>query len=39
MKVETVEMLLCGGDWVKELYGIKKGTEQSINVCVIIFIR
>lgn len=30
MKVETVEMLLCGGDWVKELYGIKRGAGKHI---------
>lgn len=30
MHSETVEMLLCGGDWVKEFHGIKKGSERSI---------
>lgn len=33
MKVETVEMLLCGGDWVKEIYGIKKGKGKCL-VCI-----
>ncbi|XP_058776849.1 zinc finger BED domain-containing protein RICESLEEPER 2-like [Vicia villosa] len=30
MKTKTVEMVLCGGDWVKEKYGIKKGCTASI---------
>ena len=30
MKTKTVEMVLCGGDWVKERYGIKKGCTSSI---------
>ncbi|XP_058728425.1 zinc finger BED domain-containing protein RICESLEEPER 1-like [Vicia villosa] len=30
MKTKTVEMVVCGGDWVKEKYGIKKGCTASI---------
>ncbi|XP_058741471.1 zinc finger BED domain-containing protein RICESLEEPER 2-like [Vicia villosa] len=30
MKTKTIEMVLCGGDWVKEKYGIKKGCTASI---------
>ncbi|GAA0138866.1 hypothetical protein LIER_00526 [Lithospermum erythrorhizon] len=30
MTTKTVEMLLCGGDWIKEMYGIKRGQSQSI---------
>ncbi|XP_058782364.1 zinc finger BED domain-containing protein DAYSLEEPER-like [Vicia villosa] len=30
METKTVEMVLCGGDWVKEKYGIKKGCTASI---------
>lgn len=36
MKVETVEMLLCGGDWVKEFHGIKRGSERSIVSCFLV---
>ncbi|KAH7835305.1 hypothetical protein Vadar_024911 [Vaccinium darrowii] len=27
LATETVEMLLCGGDWVGALYGLKRGSE------------
>ena len=27
LKPETVEMLLCGADWVRELYGLKKSKQ------------
>ncbi|XP_058758057.1 zinc finger BED domain-containing protein RICESLEEPER 1-like [Vicia villosa] len=30
MKTKTIEMVLCGGDWVKEKYVIKKGCTASI---------
>ncbi|GAA0183503.1 hypothetical protein LIER_30900 [Lithospermum erythrorhizon] len=29
-KTKTVEMLFSGGDWVKEMYDLKKGSSQSI---------
>ncbi|KAH7841364.1 hypothetical protein Vadar_028912 [Vaccinium darrowii] len=32
LATETVEMLLCGGDWVGVLYGLKRGSEVS-KVC------
>ncbi|GAA0157908.1 hypothetical protein LIER_15065 [Lithospermum erythrorhizon] len=28
MKVSTVKMLLCGSEWVKELYGIKRARRK-----------
>ena len=37
MKTETFEMVLCGGDWVKERYGIKKGCTASIVSILINF--
>ena len=37
MKTKTVEMVLCGGDWVKERYGIKKGCTASIVSILINF--
>ncbi|GAA0138309.1 hypothetical protein LIER_00077 [Lithospermum erythrorhizon] len=30
MKTDTVDMLLCGGNWVKEMHGLKRGSVQSI---------
>ncbi|GAA0187577.1 hypothetical protein LIER_34865 [Lithospermum erythrorhizon] len=30
MTTKTVVMLFCGGDWIKEMYGIKRGQSQSI---------
>ncbi|KAG9154614.1 hypothetical protein Leryth_025627, partial [Lithospermum erythrorhizon] len=30
MNTKTFEMLLYGGDWVKEMYGLKKGRGQNI---------
>ena len=35
MNTETVEMLLCGGDWVKEHYGIKKGSSSRSIVSIL----
>ena len=40
MSTETVEMLLCGGDWVKEMYGLKKGcgkSQVSFMLCFIFY--
>ncbi|KAK1389144.1 hypothetical protein POM88_017322 [Heracleum sosnowskyi] len=28
LKPETVEVLLCGADWVRELYGLKKSKQN-----------
>lgn len=30
LKPETVEMLLCGADWVRELYGLKKPNKDAV---------
>ncbi|XP_074337102.1 zinc finger BED domain-containing protein RICESLEEPER 2-like [Apium graveolens] len=36
LKPETVEMLLCGADWVRELYGLKKSKQQKEDKDVVI---
>ncbi|KAL8090047.1 hypothetical protein AgCh_039494 [Apium graveolens] len=28
LKPETIEMLLCGDDWARELYGLKKSNQK-----------
>ncbi|KAK1367544.1 hypothetical protein POM88_033636 [Heracleum sosnowskyi] len=35
LKPETVEMLLCGADWVRELYGLKKSKQNDDKDIVI----
>ncbi|KAL6560489.1 hypothetical protein OROGR_004048 [Orobanche gracilis] len=35
LKPETVEMLLCGADWVRELYGLKKSKQKDDKDIVI----
>ncbi|KAL8116058.1 hypothetical protein AgCh_022519 [Apium graveolens] len=35
LKPETVEVLLCGADWVRELYGLKKSKEDEDKEIVI----
>ncbi|KAG2708411.1 hypothetical protein I3760_05G192200 [Carya illinoinensis] len=32
LKTETVQMLLCGSDWVRTLYGLKRSSTNSISV-------
>nr|XP_017250805.1 PREDICTED: zinc finger BED domain-containing protein RICESLEEPER 2-like [Daucus carota subsp. sativus] len=34
LKPETVEMLLCGADWVRELYGLKKSKEEDKEIVI-----
>ncbi|XP_042958204.1 zinc finger BED domain-containing protein RICESLEEPER 2-like [Carya illinoinensis] len=36
LKTETVQMLLCGSDWVRALYGLKRSSTNSV-VMVILF--
>ena len=31
LKPETVEQLLCGADWVRAMYGLKRGGLVSFN--------
>lgn len=35
LKPETVEVLLCGADWVRELYGLKKSKKNEDKDIVI----
>ncbi|XP_074352561.1 zinc finger BED domain-containing protein RICESLEEPER 2-like [Apium graveolens] len=35
LKPETVEVLLCGADWVRELYGLKKLKQEEEKVIII----
>ncbi|GAA0163361.1 hypothetical protein LIER_19247 [Lithospermum erythrorhizon] len=28
MRVDTIEILLCGGDWIKEAYGIRSDKHE-----------
>ncbi|KAG2667014.1 hypothetical protein I3760_15G092600 [Carya illinoinensis] len=32
LKTETVQMLLCGSDWVRALYGLKRSSTNSVSV-------
>ncbi|XP_042944560.1 zinc finger BED domain-containing protein RICESLEEPER 2-like [Carya illinoinensis] len=32
LKIETVQMLLCGSDWVRALYGLKRSSTNSMDV-------
>ncbi|XP_042974692.1 zinc finger BED domain-containing protein RICESLEEPER 2-like [Carya illinoinensis] len=32
LKTETVQMLLCGSDWVRALYGLKRSSTNSMDV-------
>jgi hypothetical protein len=31
LKIETVQMLLCGSDWVRALHGINKKTSETVS--------
>ena len=39
LSTETVQMLLCGADWVRAFYGLKKGSEVSIIFSSIAFFK
>lgn len=30
LKIETIQMLLCGYDWVRALHGLKKKTSETV---------
>ncbi|KAG6661883.1 hypothetical protein CIPAW_03G205900 [Carya illinoinensis] len=32
LSTETVQMLLCGSDWVRALYGLKKSSSNSLQI-------
>lgn len=34
LKPETVEVLLCGADWVRELYGLKKSKQEDKDIVI-----
>jgi hypothetical protein len=37
LSTDIVQMLLCGSDWVRELYGIKKKSQTPIS-CIMIML-
>ncbi|KAF5455354.1 hypothetical protein F2P56_024943 [Juglans regia] len=38
LSTETVQMLLCGSDWVRALYGLKRSSTNSLSVLVVLLI-
>ncbi|GJZ01791.1 copia protein [Tanacetum coccineum] len=33
---ETVQALICGGDWIRKLHGVKKKNKVSLQVCALV---
>ncbi|KAF5472187.1 hypothetical protein F2P56_008924 [Juglans regia] len=38
LSTEIVQMLLCGSDWVRALYGLKRSSTNSLSVLVVLLI-